>query len=79
MPTLLIEALIAARKALRLEASTLPNQDAYAQVYSILSRVSEEIDLALKELPSALIAARQEVKNNPNQPPNRAIGWNYKP
>jgi len=73
------KALKAARKELAKQATKLPNEDAYATVYSILIDGVRAIDDTLKSLEPAVKEAKKERKRNPNQSPNRAVQWCGKP
>jgi len=68
-----------ARKLIKQKARGLPDQDAYATVYSLLADVAEEIDFFLKEIDRAAREAKAEVKKNPKQGTNRAKKWCRKP
>lgn len=64
-----------ARKHLKRVAKELPNQDAYATVYSILSDLASAIDVGMKELGPASREVKKTLKENPEQSKNRAKKW----
>lgn len=68
-----------ARRRVTKEAAALPDQDAYATVYSIMSDLAREMDLFFQDIDPALKAAKSAVKKNPKQPTNRAKRWCTKP
>ena len=73
------KALKKARKELARKVLALPDEDAYAQPYSVLMDLINEIDRCLKDIGPALKDAKAERKRNPNQFPNRARKWVGKP
>ncbi len=64
-----------ARKHLKRVAKELPNQDAYATVYSILSDLATAIDVGVKDLGPACKEIKKALKDNPEQSKNRAKTW----
>lgn len=69
------ESLKVARKHLKRVAKQIPNQDAYATVYSILSDLAAAIDRGVKDIGPACTEAKRAVKKNPEQAANRAKKW----
>jgi hypothetical protein len=61
-----LKAVRAARKALAQMANDLPDLDANCMVYSILMYAVEELNICIKELPSAIKEAKQLAKEYPN-------------
>jgi ssDNA-specific exonuclease RecJ len=58
----------------------IPNQDAYASVYSIVADIATHLDEVLKDLPTELEEVQKELKANPDQMDNsRTIDWIYYP
>ena len=68
-----------ARAQVRKEAAALPDQDAYATPYSMLSDLAKEIDLFTKEIAQAMKDSKSFAKNNPQLGANRAKKWCAKP
>lgn len=64
-----------ARKHLKRVAKQIPNQDAYATVYSILSDIAAAIDVGVKDLGPACKEVKKTLKERPEQFPNRAKRW----
>lgn len=68
-----------AKKHLKRVAKELPDNDAYAYLYSLLADIAEAIDIGAKQFGMACKEAKIECKNNPHQPLNRAKKWCRKP
>jgi hypothetical protein len=62
-----------ARADLIQTAKSLPDQDAFAMVYTIMMDAAENLQITVKELPEAMQGAHQFLKSNPDQIPNHAI------
>lgn len=71
----LIKNLKRSRKELVRLANALPDEDAYATPYSILSDSINHIDELIKELKASIKEAKEYRKQNPHQFPNRAKKW----
>lgn len=56
-------------------AKTLPNEDAYATPYSVLSDGVKHLDDLIDNLKDSIRDANQYRKENPEQFPNRARKW----
>ena len=67
-----------ARKIIKKMAADLPDNDAYATPYSLLSDLATHIDRYMKELGPALTEAKKLEKKYESAP-NRAKRWCAKP
>jgi hypothetical protein len=71
------KSLLKQRKQLMEFAESLPNQDAYTYLYSVVSLSIHHIDECLNGLKPGLEMAQEELKKNPNQSANRGKKWKY--
>jgi hypothetical protein len=58
---------------------SLPDQDAYATVYSMGADMATEIDDFLKDFPEIFEESQSDLIEHPDQLHNRAIDWSYYP
>lgn len=72
---LILKGLKKSRKELCRLADSLPDEDAYATPYSVLSDAINNIDELLQELKPSIKEAKEYRKQNPEQFPNRARNW----
>lgn len=56
---------------------SIPDMDAYAYLYSNLSYLIKHIDECLDHLKDGFRMAKEELKKNPNQYPNRGKQWKH--
>lgn len=56
---------------------SIPDMDAYAYLYSNLSYLVKHIDECLDHLKEGFKMAKQELKKNPEQYPNRGRQWKH--
>lgn len=71
----ILKGLKKSRKELARLAESLPDEDAYATPYSVLSDAIKHIDELLKDLKPSIKDAVEYRKQNPEQFPNRARKW----
>ena len=76
-PNEMLKALRKSKKRIIKYAKSLPNQDAYAEIFSICASTINTIDELLKEIPEALCHAKEDLKEFPEQMINHAIDTCY--
>ncbi len=63
------------KKVLIRYIESIPNHDAYAEVYSVTADSINHIAETIEDLPQALKSAALERKKNPERMDNRAKDW----
>ena len=72
---LVLRGLKKSRKELVQLAESLPDEDAYATPYSVLSDAVKNIDEIMRDLKPSIKDAKEFRKQHPEQFPNRARKW----
>ncbi|HEY5268555.1 MAG TPA: hypothetical protein VII94_05505 [Candidatus Saccharimonadales bacterium] len=76
-PNKMLRLLRKSKKQLIKYAKSLPNQDDYAEMFSICAKSINAIDETLKDVPEALSYLKEDLKENLDQTMNHAIDTYY--
>ena len=76
-PNEMLKALRKSKSQIIKYAKSLPDQDAYCEVFSICASIINAIDDTLLDVPEALRHAKEDLKEHPEQMLNHAIDTCY--